>query len=156
MGSFNVVFVHKVKEIVRKLAYCKGFVSSRSFAVSPCIQGIYLILFSKHVQLVFKIGAVFSIAMKQNDRIPLSLFNIEMFDIHSVSNLVNYFIISPSENTTTSKVGDRKSIYIWFQIKLDSVYNMAGDIYAMRCASMMIAGAVGTGTVPLHKRGKTA
>jgi hypothetical protein len=79
-----------------------------------------------------------------------------MFDIHSVSNLVNYFIISPSENTTTSKVGDRKSIYIWFQIKLDSVYNMAGDIYAMRCASMMIAGAVGTGTVPLHKRGKTA
>ena len=69
--------------------------------------------------------------MKQNDRIPLSLFNIEMFDIHSVSNLVNYFIISPGENTT-SKVGDRKSIYIWFQIKLDSVYNMAGNIDAMR------------------------
>ena len=85
IGSFNVVLVHKVKEIVRKLAYSKGFVSSRSFAVSPCIQGIYLILFSKHVQLVFKIGAVFSIAMKQNDRIPLSLFNIEMFVIQMLT-----------------------------------------------------------------------
>ena len=63
----------------------------------------------------------------------MSLFNIEMFDIHSVSNLVNHFIISPSENTTTSKGGRQEiNLPIWFQIELDSVYNMAGNIDAMR------------------------
>ena len=38
--------------------------------------------------------SAFAIAVKQNDRLPLSLFNIEMFDIHGVSNLVNRNVMS--------------------------------------------------------------
>lgn len=94
-----MVLVHEVKEIVSKLAYCKRAVSSRSFAVSLCIQGIYLVLFSKHIYLVFKTGTVFAIPVKQNDRIPLSLFNKEMFDIQGISNLVNRNVMSSEHKT---------------------------------------------------------
>ncbi len=83
MCFFYLVFIHETKQVISKLAYSKGLIASRCFAVTSCVQCIYMIQLRERVDLSLKVAAILSVSMKQNKRFPGSFFYEIVIDVYS-------------------------------------------------------------------------
>ena len=68
------VFIKKILQVISKLTYYERHCASRRFSVTSRINGIKTVFFFKLFNPIDKIRAVFTVAVKENERLPLTAF----------------------------------------------------------------------------------
>ena len=85
MGFFDALFRHEFVQILRKPFQRKGCISPGRLSVPPCIHGDHTVFRSEKSDLMLKIRAVFTVAVEQDQRKPLSRLGIVQLYIHKTS-----------------------------------------------------------------------